>query len=74
VTATALHRPCRLFAPPEFLLNAARWLPAGARALDRLTGSLELDDGNFRRTFGWTPPVAFADALARTAAWFLQNR
>lgn len=48
----------RLFSVPRGLLRLA---PAP------LVGSLQLDDGAFRRDFGWTPPVPAAAALAETA-------
>lgn len=49
----------RLFAVPETLLRT--FVPAP------LIESLQVDDGAFRRDFGWTPPVAPAAALAETA-------
>jgi nucleoside-diphosphate-sugar epimerase len=48
----------RLFRIPRGLLRVA---PAA------LVGSLQLDDGAFRRDFGWAPPVPAAAALAETA-------
>ena len=59
----ALARPARLFALPAGVLG----LLPGMKAL---TSSLELDDGRLRRELGWQAPVAFDEALARTAEWY----
>jgi UDP-glucose 4-epimerase len=59
----ALGRPARLFPVPPALLEI---VPAARK----LTRSMELDDAALRRELGWAPPVAAAEALARTAAWF----
>ena len=55
----ALGRPARLFPFPPALL------PFG-----RLTGSLEVDDGELRRSLGWRPPFSFEEGLKRTASWY----
>jgi nucleoside-diphosphate-sugar epimerase len=43
-------------------------------AVDRLTGSLVVDDSRFRRAAGWSPPCTTRDGLARTAAWLRSRR
>jgi len=55
----ALGRPARLFPFPPALLPS-----------ERLTGSLEVDDGELRRRLGWRPPYSFEEGLTATAAWY----
>jgi len=61
----ALGRPARLFAMPAPLLELAP-------GLQRLTRSLEVDDGALRAELGWRPPFTFAQGLAETARWYRQ--
>jgi nucleoside-diphosphate-sugar epimerase len=58
----ALGRPARLFHFP------ARLLP-----LDKLKGSLVVDDALLRDELGWKPPFSFQEGLSATAAWY-RNR
>lgn len=58
----ALGRRARMFAFPPALLELAP-------PLKKLTRSLEVDDRAIRRELGWAPPVAFGEAIGRTAAW-----
>ena len=43
---------------------------AGARAIARLLGTLEVDAGRFRELARWTPPFTVDEGLAATAAWW----
>jgi nucleoside-diphosphate-sugar epimerase len=58
----ALGRPARLFRFPPRLLP-----------LDRLKGSLVVDDAALRGELGWKPPFSFEEGLSATAAWY-RNR
>lgn len=58
----ALGRPARLFRFPPRLLP-----------LDRLTGSLVVDDAALRDELGWKPPFSFEEGLSATAVWY-RNR
>ena len=40
------------------------WRTGRSAAIDRLTGSLEVDTRAFRTRFGWTPPCTLAQGLA----------
>lgn len=66
----AFGRPAGLVpVPPGFLRLLLSLLGKSATA-DRLTGSLELDNGLIRQRLGWTPPATFQEGLAATAAWY----
>ena len=66
------HRP-RQFPLPVGLLRLIGALGGKAAAVDRLTGSLQVDDTKIREQLGWTPPFSMVQGLAETAAWY-KNR
>jgi nucleoside-diphosphate-sugar epimerase len=68
--ALAMNRPARLFPLPPALLAGLGRLAGRAGAVERLTGSLQVDGGAFRQRFGWTPPTTLDQGLAATVAWF----
>jgi nucleoside-diphosphate-sugar epimerase len=55
----ALGRPARLFPFPPALLP-----------VERLTGSLEVDDSAIRNELGWRPPFSMEEGLRATAQWY----
>lgn len=65
--AQGLGRPARLLPVPVALLRLAGRLTGKSAAIERLTGSLVVDDGPLRG-LGWTPPVSLEDGLRRMAA------
>jgi len=58
----ALGRPARLFRFPPALLP-----------VEKLTGSLVVDDSAIRRELGWRPPFSLEEGLRATAAWYLNR-
>ncbi|KVD68748.1 NAD-dependent dehydratase [Burkholderia ubonensis] len=66
----ALGRPARLFPVPAGLLRALGRLTGRSAAIDRLTGSLQLDTGRIRRVLDWRPPYTTRQGLEATAAWY----
>lgn len=70
----ALGRPAWLLPVPQ------AWIEAGARLLgrqslsQRLCGSLQVNIDKTCEWLGWTPPLTVDQALARTAAHFLENQ
>jgi UDP-glucose 4-epimerase len=66
----ALGRPERLVAAPVGILPALGNVRRIAGAVQRLTGTLTVDDRAIRRELGWTPPVDVDTALSAVAtAW-----
>ena len=62
----AMGVPARLWPCPPMLLRAgARLLGRGAQ-VERLLGSLRVDDRKIRRELGWVPPYSVADGLKAT--------
>lgn len=66
----ALGRPERLVTAPVGILPALNNVRRIAGAVQRLTGTLTVDDRAIRRELGWTPPVDVDTALSVVAtAW-----
>ncbi|MEI6150086.1 MAG: SDR family oxidoreductase [bacterium] len=72
--ATALERPAHLFSVPPPLLRLMGALTGRTVALERLLGSLSIDDALIRRELGWAPPFTMAQGLKETAVWFQQSQ
>lgn len=68
--AADLGQPARLFPCPPAALRAVARLLGQTAAVERLTGSLSLDDGATRQTLGWRPRVPFAAGIAATCRWY----
>jgi len=66
----ALGKPARLIAVPSTVLRALGTLTGRRAAIDRLTGSLQLDTGRITRVLGWHPPYTTRQGLEATAAWY----
>jgi nucleoside-diphosphate-sugar epimerase len=55
---------------PVSLLHLMGHLAGRASEVRRLTGDLEIEDGETRRLLGWDPLASPAEAMRLTAAWF----
>jgi nucleoside-diphosphate-sugar epimerase len=71
--AHALGRPARLFPCPPAVLRGAARLAGRGDAIEKLLGSLRIDDSATRHRFAWQPRVAFDDALAATCRWYRER-
>lgn len=71
--ARGLGRPARLVPVPTDVLRLVGRLVGRSQAVDRLCGSLVVDDGKIRRRLDWTPPYSVEEAMARTARWFREH-
>lgn len=65
-----LGKPARLLAVPPSILRVVGKLTGRNAAIDRLTGSLQLDTGRIARVLGWHPPYTTRQGLEATAAWY----
>lgn len=72
--AAGLGRSPRLLPVPGLIWPALRAMPRIGPRLSSLTGSLQADDSATRAALGWTPQVAAAEALTRTARHFAAQR
>ena len=69
--AKALGRNSRLFNFPPGLLRAAATMLGRAEQMERLFGSLRVNDQKLRSELGWTPPYTIEQGLRATADWYL---
>ena len=66
----ALGRDSRLFGLPPGLLRAAATLLGRAEQMDRLFGSLRVNDQKIRGELGWVPPYSMEQGLRATVDWY----
>ncbi len=62
-----LGKPARLFALPTPLLEGLAGLLGRCADIQRLTGSLRVDDSRIRQELGWLPPRTLDEGLAQMA-------
>jgi nucleoside-diphosphate-sugar epimerase len=71
--ASALGKPALLLPVPMSWLRGCAWLLGRSDISVRLCGSLQVDIGKTRERLGWNPPVSVDQAMADTAAYFLET-
>ena len=69
-TARLFGKKAMLFPFPVAVLRFAGKCLGKSDVIDRLTGSLVIDDSKLRRELRWTPPVSFEDGLRKTVEWY----
>ena len=68
--ARALGRNSRAFYFPLALLRAMAAALGRAERVDRLFGSLRVNDEKLRRELCWSPPYKLEQGLRKTAEWY----
>jgi len=68
--ARSLGRNSRAFRFPPVLLRAVATLLGRAEQMDRLFGSLRVNDGKLRRELAWVAPFTLEQGLRATADWY----
>lgn len=71
--ASALGRPARLFSVPPPLLRLAGKFTGKSAEMDRLLGSLVVDNSKIGRILNWDPPYSFDKCLKETVNEYLIN-
>lgn len=69
----ALNVRPRLLPAPLGLMRLAAGLIGRRGAVDRLAGSLQVDDARIRGELGWAPPFTVDQGLAITARWAVRR-
>lgn len=69
--ARRFGRPARLFPVPAWLLRTAAVATGRGAAIERLIGSLSIDDSATRTGLGWRPAFSLAEGLDATCRWFV---
>ncbi len=72
--AGALGRSNRSFYLPPRLVRAAATMLERVEQLDRLFGSLRVNDEKIRKELGWIPPYSMEQGLRTTADWYSMQR
>jgi len=72
--AQSLERSNHLFYLPSGILRAVAVLLGRAEQVDRLFGSLRVNDTKIRAELGWSPPYTLEQGLRETADWYRAQR
>jgi UDP-N-acetyl-alpha-D-quinovosamine dehydrogenase len=72
--ATAFGHRARLIPVPSILLKLVGVITGKKSAIERLTGSLVVDDSPVRNELGWTPPYDSDKALETTVNWYREKQ
>lgn len=72
--AAALGQSTRLFPFPPALMRLAGALTGRTAAVNRLLGSLSVDDSKIRKELGWIPPFTLAQGLKETGRWYVTGK
>ena len=65
-----LDKPARLLRVPPTWLRVAGRVTGRLPQIERLTGSLRVDNAHLRTALGWQPNYSLEQGLAQTARWF----
>ncbi len=68
--ADALGKPARLFSVPEIFLRIVGAFTGRRMEIERLVGSLSIDNSAIRKKLGWEPPYTMQEGLITTSKWF----
>lgn len=71
--AQALGRSSRLLPLPAGWIRLAGKMLGKSQEVDRLLGSLVVDNRRINRDLGWVPPCSMQEGLAATAMWYRQK-
>lgn len=72
--AIALERPARLFLLPVRLLHGLGRLFGKLESVERIVGSLRVNDDLFRKELGWKSKFTLQQGLQATADWYKARR
>jgi len=70
----AMNKRVSLIPVPVALLRLGSLVLGRAAEINRLCGSLVVDIGRTRQDLAWNPVMTVEDALARTVAWYTEER
>ncbi|MBW4549818.1 MAG: NAD-dependent epimerase/dehydratase family protein [Aphanocapsa sp. GSE-SYN-MK-11-07L] len=74
ILATGLGKSPVLFPCPPSFLRLLGQLTGRSGMIDRLLGSLAINDQKFRNLLGWQPPYPVTQGLQATADWYRQTQ
>jgi nucleoside-diphosphate-sugar epimerase len=65
IIASGMNRSVKLFRLPRALLKFFGFILMRQSQIDRLTGSLQIDNSYVRKILNWTPPVSIEEGIKR---------
>ena len=65
IIASGMNRSVKLFWLPRALLKFFGFILMRQRQIDRLTGSLQIDNSHAREILNWTPPISVEEGIRR---------
>ena len=68
--AEIMNRPSRSFSFPSGLIRTMAHLMGKGAEVERLLGSLQIDDSKARELLGWKSPVSVKEGLSQTVDWY----
>ena len=68
--AIGLGRPARLYHLPVSLLHGMGRLSGKLESVERIVGTLRINDGLIRKELGWRPGFTLKEGLQETADWY----
>ncbi|MFW5488456.1 MAG: NAD-dependent epimerase/dehydratase family protein [Desulfovibrio sp.] len=74
VLARAMNRKTLPLPVPSAMFKLAGSMVGKTKEIDRLLGSLVVDDSHLRNQLDWTPPQTFQQGAEETTAWFLKEK
>ena len=63
--ASAMDQPVKLFSLPKVLLKFFGFITGKKKEMNKLIGSLQIDNSYTRKTLNWTPPVSVEEGIRR---------
>lgn len=72
--AGAMGKKARLFPCPVSLLKMIGKGAGKSSEIERLTGSLQVDNSKIRRVLGWKPPYTMEEGIYETVKWVMGDR
>lgn len=70
----AMARPAVLFPFPVAVLQTLASVVGYSAQIERLTGSLQIDQSKIRRELGWSPPYSAVHGLEQTAVHYMSSK
>jgi|688.fasta_scaffold261567_2 nucleoside-diphosphate-sugar epimerase len=64
----------RLFAVPQLIIRLIGCLVGKSLEVERLLGSLRVDNSYTRETLGWSPVLSLDEGLKKTVRWYLRSQ
>jgi len=69
-----MNKSPRLFKVPQSIIKLMGRLVGKSLEIQKLLGSLRVDNSDARKILGWSPALSLDEGLEKTVRWYLKNR